>query len=116
MAFKPMDVPEFTFLDDHKIIRKSLKEGGWNLEFNHMVWNNGEPKYDIRAWSPDHKHMAKGIGLSEDDCKRLRNILVSRFGPEDDTPVEIVSVFKEEESPVEEDSETDGSGLGEDVF
>lgn len=116
MAYKPMDVPEFTFLSDHKIIRKSTKEGGWNLEFNHMVWNNGEPKYDIRAWSPDHKHMAKGIGLSEVDCKTLRNILVEKFGPEDDTPVETIPVHFEEETAPNEEPEVDGSEIGEDVF
>lgn len=38
----------------------------WKKEINLISWNDREPKYDIREWSPDHDKMGKGITLSED--------------------------------------------------
>lgn len=54
-----------------------LSEGnnGWKKEINLISWNDREPKYDIRDWSENHKKMGKGITLSEEEAKRLRNIL-----------------------------------------
>jgi hypothetical protein len=40
----------------------------WNLELNLISWNNREPKYDIRKWSPDHEKMSKGISFDEDEA------------------------------------------------
>ena len=33
------------------------------------------PKYDIRDWSPDGSRMAKGISLTAEELKSLRDIL-----------------------------------------
>lgn len=54
-----------------------LSEGnnGWKKEINLISWNDREPKYDIRDWSENHEKMGKGITLSEEEAKRLRNIL-----------------------------------------
>lgn len=108
MAFKPMDVPEFsfTFVDPHKVITPAKKEGGWNLEFNHVVWGDAEEaKYDIRQWSPDHKKMGKGISLTKEGCINLRNILCETFGdpePTDGLTDDVKSTFG---SDVDEDSD-----------
>jgi hypothetical protein len=48
---------------------------GWTIELNSVSWNDREPKYDIRSWSEDHKKMGKGIALSKDEVKKLREIL-----------------------------------------
>ena len=32
---------------------------GWTKELNLISWNDKEPKYDIRDWSPDHSKMGK---------------------------------------------------------
>jgi hypothetical protein len=34
-----------------------------------------KPKYDIRYWSPDHAKMGKGITLSVDELKKMRELL-----------------------------------------
>ena len=33
---------------------------GWERQLNLIGWNDGEPKYDIRDWSPDGTRMGKG--------------------------------------------------------
>lgn len=38
-------------------------------------WNDGEPKYDVRQWSPDHSKMGKGISLSREEAQELVNLL-----------------------------------------
>ncbi len=48
---------------------------GWKKELNLVSWNDREPKYDIRDWSPDHEKMGKGVTLSRDELKVLRDIL-----------------------------------------
>ena len=48
---------------------------GWTRELNLVSWNEREPKYDIRDWSPDGSRMAKGISLTEDELKTLKGIL-----------------------------------------
>lgn len=48
---------------------------GWKKELNLISWNEREPKYDLRDWSPDHDKMGKGITLTVDELKSLREIL-----------------------------------------
>ena len=53
----------------------STSPSGWLTEFNRVSWNGKEPKYDLRAWAPDHTKMGKGITLSEEDLIALHEIL-----------------------------------------
>lgn len=48
---------------------------GWKKEINLISWNDREPKYDIREWSPDHDKMGKGITLSEEEVVVLKDLL-----------------------------------------
>lgn len=48
---------------------------GWTKELNLVSWNDREPKYDIREWSPDHDRMGKGITLSDDEFLELKTLL-----------------------------------------
>ena len=48
---------------------------GWTRELNLVSWNEREPKYDIRDWSPDGSKMGKGISLSHDEIAILKGIL-----------------------------------------
>ncbi|MCR5141996.1 MAG: hypothetical protein K6C68_05660 [Ruminococcus sp.] len=48
---------------------------GWTKELNMVSWNEREPKYDLREWSPDHTRMGKGITLTEDEVAILTKIL-----------------------------------------
>ena len=42
----------------------SQRPRGWERQLNLISWNDGDPKYDIRDWSPDGTRMGKGISLS----------------------------------------------------
>jgi len=48
---------------------------GWTKELNLVSWNDREPKYDIRDWSPDHSRMGKGLTLTGDELAALRDVL-----------------------------------------
>lgn len=50
---------------------------GWRKEINLISWNGGEPKYDIRDWAPEHEKMGKGITMTKDEVKKLKEILSS---------------------------------------
>lgn len=50
---------------------------GWKKELNLISWNDKEAKYDLRDWDSEHKKMGKGITLSADELKKLREILNS---------------------------------------
>ncbi len=54
-----------------------LSEGnnGWQRELNMVSWNEREPKFDIRDWSPDHTKMGKGISLTPDELAILKDVL-----------------------------------------
>ena len=53
----------------------SQRPRGWERQLNPISWNDGEPKYDIRDWSPDGTRMGKGISLSHDELAILKGIL-----------------------------------------
>ncbi len=46
---------------------------GWNKELNLISWNDREPVFDIRTWSPDHTKMGKGVTVSKEEAKILRD-------------------------------------------
>lgn len=48
---------------------------GWSKEINLVSWNDREPKIDIREWSPEHERMGKGVTLSKEEAKILRDVL-----------------------------------------
>ena len=48
---------------------------GWKREVNLMTWNNKKAKVDIREWDEKHEQMGKGITLSKEELKQLKDIL-----------------------------------------
>lgn len=48
---------------------------GWSKELNLISWNDREPKYDIRDWSNGHEKMGKGVTLTSEEIKKLRDTL-----------------------------------------
>lgn len=48
---------------------------GWTKELNLISWNNREPKYDLRDWSPEHEKMGKGITLTLEEVRVLKELL-----------------------------------------
>lgn len=53
----------------------SVSSKGWSKELRSISWNSREPKYDIREWAPEDELMGKGITLSKEDLKKLKEIL-----------------------------------------
>lgn len=57
------------------VIAESAK--GWKKELNLISWNGKEAKYDLREWSPEHEKMSKGVTLTSDELKELKELLNS---------------------------------------
>ncbi|KAA9021613.1 YdbC family protein [Niallia endozanthoxylica] len=55
----------------------STSPKGWNKELNLISWNGKEPKYDLRDWAPDHSKMGKGVTLTDQELKALKDLLNS---------------------------------------
>jgi hypothetical protein len=53
----------------------STSTSGWTKKLNFMSWNDREPKYDIREWSPDRERRGKGVTLSKEELAALRELL-----------------------------------------
>lgn len=60
---------KYEVLDKFGIL--STSEKGWTTELRLVKWNDHDPKYDIRSWSPDGSKMGKGITLTKDEIKAL---------------------------------------------
>ncbi|WP_291627815.1 PC4/YdbC family ssDNA-binding protein [Clostridium sp.] len=58
------------------VVSESAK--GWKKELNLISWNGKDAKYDLREWSSDHEKMGKGVILSIDELKALKDLLVSK--------------------------------------
>ncbi len=50
---------------------------GWKKELNLISWNEKDPKYDIREWSPDGTKMGKGVTLSKEEVVALKSLLIN---------------------------------------
>lgn len=64
---------KFEIKENIGILSESAK--GWSKEFNLVSWNDKDAKYDIREWDPAHEKMGKGVTLSADELKKLREFL-----------------------------------------
>ena len=58
-----------------KIGELSRSSKGWAKELNLVSWNDRDPKYDLREWSPDGQMMGKGVTLSREELTVLRDLL-----------------------------------------
>ncbi|MFA6807891.1 MAG: PC4/YdbC family ssDNA-binding protein [Eubacteriales bacterium] len=65
---------KFEIKESIGVLAESAK--GWSKELNLVSWNDNTPKYDIREWSPDHSKMGKGVTLTADELRNLKNLLV----------------------------------------
>ncbi len=64
---------KYDIIEEIGIISENAK--GWRKELNLISWNGAAPKYDIRDWAPEHEKMGKGITLTEEEMKSLKNLL-----------------------------------------
>ncbi len=68
-------MPDIKFEIVKKIGVLSKSNSGWAKELNLVSWNEREPKYDIREWSPDGEKMGKGATLSKEELVALKELL-----------------------------------------
>lgn len=66
---------KYDIVKEFGVVSKSST--GWTKELNLISWNNREAKYDLRDWAPEHTKMGKGITLSVEELKELKNLLNS---------------------------------------
>ena len=64
---------KFEIKESFGVLSESSK--GWTKELNLISWNDREPKYDIREWDETHEKMGKGITLSYEEIRALKEIL-----------------------------------------
>ncbi len=53
----------------------STSARGWTKELNYVSWNDRDPRLDLREWAPNHDRMGKGMTLSIEEAKALKEIL-----------------------------------------
>jgi len=53
----------------------SEAENGWKKELTVVRWNNREPKFDIRNWSPEKDRMGRGVTLTKEELLSLKQLL-----------------------------------------
>lgn len=66
---------KFEIKENVGVVSQSPK--GWTKELNLISWNGKEPKYDLRDWAPEHEKMGKGVTLTVEELKALKDILNS---------------------------------------
>lgn len=72
---KEDNMAEIKFEITEKLGVLSESSKGWTKELNKVSWNEYPAKYDIREWDPDHQKMGKGITLSKEEMRLLKEII-----------------------------------------
>ena len=66
---------DFSFQITEKVGEISVSKTGWTLERNKVSWGGRPAKFDLRSWSPDHQKMGKGVTLTDEEIKKLGEII-----------------------------------------
>lgn len=56
---------------------------GWTKELNRVSWNGDDPKFDIRDWAPNRDKPTRGVALSEDEARKVMELLIKYFKEND---------------------------------
>jgi len=70
-----LSMAEIKFEIEKEIGSISESPKGWSKELNLISWNGKEAKYDLRDWAPEHEKMGKGVTLSVEELKKLKELL-----------------------------------------
>ena len=66
---------DFSFQITEKVGEISVSKTGWTLELNKVSWGGRPAKFDLRSCSPDHQTMGKGVTLTDEEIKKLGEII-----------------------------------------
>jgi len=72
-GFGKMSEIKFEIIDHLRVLSVGAK--GWTKEVNIVSWNDRKPKIDIREWDETHEKMSKGVTLSKEEIKLLKESL-----------------------------------------
>ncbi|MDR3189802.1 MAG: hypothetical protein LBT80_01185 [Lactobacillaceae bacterium] len=76
----------------------STSPSGWHLELNLVKWGDNQPKFDLRAWAPEHAKMGKGITLTQAELTNLQTVIGHVLDPNFvETPADEVAVAADDE-------------------
>ena len=64
-----------TFTIEEELCDLSVATNGWKKQLTYTSWNNREPKFDLRSWTPEHEAMTKGITLTKEELIELKKAL-----------------------------------------
>lgn len=64
---------KYDIIEELGVLSENAK--GWRKELNLISWNGAKPKYDIRDWAPEHEKMGKGVTLTEEELKALKDFI-----------------------------------------
>lgn len=74
------ETKEFTFeITRHIGVVSENEQSGWKRELNFVSWNERPAKLDLRDWNPEHSKAGKGITLTDEEAKRLLDLLAEEF-------------------------------------
>ena len=59
------------------IVLSENKKTGWTKELNLISWNGAPAKFDIREFSPDRQKLSRGITLTMDERKQIKDAILS---------------------------------------
>lgn len=59
------------------IVLSENKKTGWTKELNLISWNGAPAKFDIREFSPDRQKLSRGITLTMDEMKQIKDAILS---------------------------------------
>ncbi|WP_066089819.1 YdbC family protein [Anaerotignum neopropionicum] len=68
-----MAICKYDIIKEIGVLSENAKD--WTKELNLISWNDRGPKYDIREWSPEHEKMGKGVTITAEELKKLRDVL-----------------------------------------
>ena len=68
-------MPDIKFEIKETLAVLSESSKGWTKELNLVSWNDKDAKYDIRDWSQEHDKMGKGVTLSDEELKKIKDVL-----------------------------------------
>lgn len=57
----------------------SRSGNGWAMEVNMVSWNGKPATIDIREWDPSHERMSRGVKLTDEEARKLLEILQEHF-------------------------------------
>lgn len=70
---------EITFEITEHIGDISLASSGWKRELNLVSWNGNDARWDLRAWSPNHTKMSRGLSFCPEEMQIIAKLLKDRF-------------------------------------